>query len=454
MIDMGKRRELFVDDYLIDELRGARLQLARPERREAAMTFDAPWEDDAAFPFAIIQEGGVVRLHYRAAVLDRKDEDNTVVTALAESADGGVSFARPELGLIEFQGSRKNNLTASGRGKEQKAVTPLRDANPACPPEQRYKGFAAEWKKLFVLGSPDGLRWRMLREGPVDMPGEFDTVNTGFWDAVAGCYRCFTRSWKWKVRPCEKAPNVRCIQMSTSPDFIHWTPPVQAEYVDGDEFTQLYTNAVVPCPGAEHVFLGFPNRFVEERQKAPAHAYPGVNDALFMASRDGVHWTRYLDAWVRPGPDPLNWTERNNYPVWGIVQTSPTEWSMYVTEHYRHPGTPSRMRRLSIRPWGFVSMHGDYAGGEMTTKPFVFAGAALHLNYATSAAGEVRVEVQDEQGCPAPGLSFEDMDGLFGDDLDAVVNWRGGGDLSRLAGRPVRLRFRLKDADVFSLRFA
>ena len=101
--------------------------------------------------------------------------------------------------------------------------------------------------------------------------------------------------------------------------------------------TQLYTNATVPCPGAEHIYLAFPNRYVQDRVPNPDHPYPGVNDALFMASRDCVHWTRYLEAWVRPGLDPLNWTDRNNYPTWGIVQTSDNEWSLYISEHYRHP---------------------------------------------------------------------------------------------------------------------
>lgn len=123
-----------------------------------------------------------------------------------------------------------------------------------------------------------------------------------------------------------------------------------------------------------------------ERKPNAAHQYDGVNDALFMSSRDGVHWNRWLDAWVRPGPDGLNWTERNNYPVWGIAETSPAEWSMYVTEHYRHAPLPTRMRRLLIRPWGFVSVRGDYGGGEMVTKPFTFTGASLRLNAATSTA--------------------------------------------------------------------
>jgi hypothetical protein len=74
------------------------------------------------------------------------------------------------------------------------------------------------------------------------------------------------------------------------------------------------------------------------------------------------------------------------------------------------------------------------------------------LNYSTSAVGSVQVEIQDENGIPIEGFSMDDMEPLFGDELDAPIAWKGGGDLSALIGKPVRLRFCLKDADVFAFR--
>jgi hypothetical protein len=245
---------------------------------------------------------------------------------------------------------------------------------------------------------------------------------------------------------------VRAIQSATSTDFLHWEPVVPNRYRDGRQDVQLYTNAVVPCPGAEHFLLSFPNRYVQDRVPDPTHPYPGVNDALFMASRDGVTWTRYLDAWVRPGLDPLNWTDRNNYPTWGIVETSPTVWSLYISEHYRQGTARPRLRRLAVRPHGFVSLHADHRGGACVTHPLLFAGRQLRLNAATSAAGSVRVELQDEQGAPLPGYSLDDADPWYGDALDAPMTWQGKADLAALSGRPVRLRFILRDADVFALR--
>ena len=89
----------------------------------------------------------------------------------------------------------------------------------------------------------------------------------------------------------------------------------------------------------------------------------------------------------------------------------------------------------------------------MVTKPLVFAGRGLSLNFATSAAGGIRVELQDASGQPLPGFSLADCQEQIGNELDRVVNWKGGANVSALAGKPVRLRFVMKDADVFALQF-
>jgi hypothetical protein len=455
---LGDRRELFVDDWLIAEMHGARLQLQRPERREVALCMDAAWEDSVAFADRVLAWEDGWRLYYRAGILDWDREEDTYVLALAESQDG-ITFTRPDLGVVECEGSRSNNMLQIGGFPN--VPPPFVDTNPACREGQRFKGLTGKEVKAYAIASADGIRWTPMQEEPLELPGQFDTVNTAFWDNVTGCYRCFTRSWHdlesgrvlsgWDFKDSQP---VRAIQQSTSEDFIHWTPPDQLRYVDGDNSVHLYTNAILPCPGAEHIYLGFPNRYVPERKPNPDHKYEGVNDGLFMASRDGINWTRWLDAWVRPGLDELNWTERNNYPVWGIAETSPTEWSMYISEHYRHEGVPAIMRRLSIRPWGFVSVHADHAGGEMLTKPFTFSGNQLRLNFSTSAAGSISVGLSDQQGQELPGLSSEDMEPLYGDALDAAVQWKDRTDLAELEGQPICLRFQLKDADLFALRFS
>ena len=101
-----------------------------------------------------------------------------------------------------------------------------------------------------------------------------------------------------------------------------------------------------------------------------------------------------------------------------------------------------------MRPWGFASLSAGYRGGECTTRPRILSGSTLHLNYATSAVGSMRVEVQNAEGSAIDGFSLEDTEPLYGDALDAP--WPA--DFSALRGQTVRLRFVLQDADLFSIR--
>jgi hypothetical protein len=194
-------------------------------------------------------------------------------------------------------------------------------------------------------------------------------------------------------------------------------------------------------------------RFIPERKKIAEMKEPGVSDAVFMSSRDGEKWDRaHLEAWLRPGRDQHNWTHRSNMPAWGIVQTGPDEFSMYVSEHYGWPD--NRLRRITVRRHGFSSAHAAASGGEFTTRPLIFGGDTLLLNYATSAAGTIAVEIQNESGKPLPGYAVADMKPLYGDELDAVISWKSKKNVADLAGKAVRIRFVMQDADLFSFRTA
>ena len=181
------------------------------------------------------------------------------------------------------------------------------------------------------------------------------------------------------------------------------------------------------------------------------HPLPGVSDGVFMSSRDGVRFQRSLAAFLRPGRDRKNWTERNNAIAIGVLPTAADELSLYWIENYRHPSC--RLRRGTLRLDGFVSVRAGYQGGELLTHPFRFKGSKLLLNYATSAAGSIRIELQEANGQAIPGYALEQSPELYGDQVGHAFRWQKGSDLSSLAGRPVRVRFVMKDADLYSLRF-
>ncbi len=98
-------------------------------------------------------------------------------------------------------------------------------------------------------------------------------------------------------------------------------------------------------------------------------------------------------------------------------------------------------------------MNAPLAGGEFITKPLVFSGKELEINYSTSAAGQIRVELQNAEGQPLPGFTLDESEPIYGDHIARVVTWKPSPELSAQAGKPVRLRFEMSDADLYSLRF-
>jgi hypothetical protein len=179
-----------------------------------------------------------------------------------------------------------------------------------------------------------------------------------------------------------------------------------------------------------------------------------------MASRDGVLFHRWNEGFLRPGVErPGTWNYGHQYIGWHLVETraglagAPNELSLYASENY-WTGNSSEVRRYSLRLDGFVSVSAGYGGGELVTRPVRFTGGRLRLNFATSAAGAVRVELERPDGSAVAGFAAADCDELFGDTVDRAVSWRGSEDVSALAGKPVRVRFLLRDADVYAFRFA
>ena len=187
----------------------------------------------------------------------------------------------------------------------------------------------------------------------------------------------------------------------------------------------------------------------ERRRRAKTAPRYGsaVTDTVLITSRDGKTFRQSDDVFLRPGLRTTHdWAYGDNYLAYHVVETKPTEddmpreLSLYGNESY-FTGDWSRFRRYTLRIDGFVSVHAKNKTGEMTTKPLVFDGKELSINFRTSAAGMVRVELQDESGKPIPGFTLADSDKIYGDTLDRRVGWKGNTDVSSLAGRPVRIRF-------------
>lgn len=441
-IAIGSRRELFVDDFLIETLRGAAITPHNPEPREVVLVFDAPWEGNTSAYVTLFQDEDRFRAYYRGAHYDEatKKASHTEVTCYAESRDG-LKWEKPQLGLFEFNGSKQNNIVWAGKVGTHN-FTPFKDTNPACQPEARYKALGSgnyfhqpdnrKQYGLFAFQSPDGIHWSLMSERLVITDGLFDSQNLAFWDGERKRYVEFHR------KPRER---VRDIMTSTSQDFLTWTQPEFLDYGDAPS-EHLYTNAIRPYFRAPHLFIGFPTRFQPMTQQV---------EPIFMSSRDGRHFRRGSEALIPITAPQDRDGNRSNYMVHGLLQLpgQDRELSVFGTEAY-YTGPGSRVRRFVFRTDGFTSIHAPSAGGALLTKPITFAGSKLSLNIGSR--GPTRVELQDAAGKPIAGFTRDDCTPIQGDFIDHRVAWKGG-DLSSLAGKPVKVLFELSDADLFAFQF-
>lgn len=422
VIDIHNRLELFVDHFLIDRLTGAQLKLHQPA---PAPPSDSPPSN--GHYATVIKDGPVYRLYNRGGH-SGFDGDPKETTHYFESHDG-IHWTQPNLGIYTLNGSNNNNVILANDPPFSHNFSPFLDTRPGIPEAERYKALAGTQKSgLVAFASKDGIHWQKMGKSAVFTEGIFDSQNVVFWSEREEQYICYFRTWTG-----EGYTGLRTISRTTSKDFKNWTPPVALNpNVEGEH---LYTSGTHPYFRAPHIYIALPTRFQPERGNA--------TDILFMTARGGNPFDRtFLEAFIQPGLDDKKWANRANYAALNVVPTDPEEMSIYV-----------RGERFVLRTDGFVSVRAGYEQGELITKPFVFSGDQLILNVATSAGGQVLVEIQDAAGHALPSFSIQNADAITADTTAYVASWQGRTHLSHLAGTPVRLRFVLNEADLFSMRF-
>ena len=455
-VEIGSRRELFVDDLIIGELSGTRLRLHQPHRLRRM-----PYRPFGHYA-TVLQDEDRLRLYYRG---DKKPGAHWrngwgayhegEVTLYAESSDKGLTWKEPDLGIYEIPEMPKGNVVMQVTDKTFLVThnfTPFIDGRLGVPDSERYKALGGgrypqenwgNWRTegerqalrdkygpggLKAFASPDGIHWNLMQETPVisEDKGSFDSQNGAFWSNAEQKYVCYFR-WFDKGR--------RAIRRSTSDDFLNWSEPVDMQANEPRE--HLYTSCTQPYFRAPHIYIALPTRF-----QASAGA---ITDIALMATRPGSdrYHRHFKEAFIRPGLGARGWGNRANYITLGIVQTSPNEMSMFMY------GGAQYVMRLD----GFISVNAGYEQGEFTTKPLVFSGSELEINYSTAGAGEIRVELQDADGKEIPGFTIGDCDPIKGDAISEIVSWKTVSDVSQIAGKTIRLRFKMREADLYSLKF-
>lgn len=453
-IDIGSRRELFVDRLLIDRMDGVDLRMHRPVKAPRP-TSPLPIAAYATVIKDTDERGALFRAYWRdrdpSFRGQRESGDGGELVCYAESRDGH-EWTFPNLGLYEVNGTRDNNVILARQPWMLHNFCPFLDTRPDVPDNQRYKalaghpgpgdkrGKAKPGIGLFAFYSADGIHWE--KQGEVipyrnEWRHAFDSQNVSFWSEAEQQYVCYFRTWTAPDR-------LRSISRTTSKDFETWTDPVAMNPNRPGE--HLYTSQTHPYFRAPHIYVALPTRYVPGRgDPAASTDHNNATDVLLMTSRAGSNrYDRtFGEAFIRPGLDPMAWLNRANYVALNVVPTSSTEMSIYHRNGDRY----------ALRIDGFASVHAGSQSGALLTRAIRFSGDSLHLNLSTSAAGHLRIGIQAVDGSWVLGFALEDCLPIYGDGINRQVRWRGDPPLESLAGQPVRLRFELQECDLYSFQF-
>ena len=464
-------RQLFLDDFLLADIAGLQRVTHSPVKYAgnpvirpdiptdgvAIQTRDAPvWDEKEQ----------VWKLWY---IRFGDDGNGAGGSGYARSKDG-VVWEKPTLGLVEVGGNRKNNLVTVEGAPEAFVQHVVLD--PSAPADRRFKGMIGPNGRQ-PLVSADGFTFRRLPVEPIPSQDE-SHLN---WDPV-------TRQWIFTVK--HGGPFGRSVYLSLSSDFERWTPPVliyhadwrdqelAAEYLQriaGDarywrptinvprEYNaEIYNMAVFRYEG---VYIGLPNYFeASGRIPPPRGNQDGINSPKLAVSRDLRSWVRVGDRGhfipISPlGKDVLDTGQimASSHPV----RRGEELWFYYYGIDVRH--RPNRPRPIDeyrgaiflakLRVDGFVSLRGGAEEGFLDTRPLVLEGSRLWVNAAVQ--GSLAVEITEPDGRTVlPGWDRGSVEPVTGDRTRAEIRWRGR-DLSELAGKRVRVRFHLRDADLYSL---
>lgn len=490
-LDVGTGLELAVDPRWIASISGLRLEQNRPLPREVALQ----GAGDYGY-LSVLKDGDVYRMYHRT-VRPSDDPDGHEFFCYLESRDA-VKWTKPDLGLFTIpELDAPNAITEENMAHPSDDdpghfpcishnLRPFLDNRPGVKETERYKalggGFNSGASKAGYWGlvSADGIHWRKLRkEWVIDRSnwphGTDSTPACAFWSEAEQQYVAYIRIRVDPGNPSQgKVGGLRWIGRLTSEDFIRWsevTPmkPLELKPDSGEiagRRMHFYTNETQPYFRNPNLLIATPTRFFEgtsfsadqlaglspEMREHLQEDSVGFTDWVLMTSRPGElsYYQPFAEAFLRPGPDIRNWTNRATYAHVRFVPTSDSEMSFWA-KHGR--GSYSHVRRYCLRIDGFASVRAPLSGGDLTTRPLIFTGDRLVVNYSTSAAGSIRVELQDQSGSPLLGYRLEDAVRHVGDAIEQTIRWRSGSDVSSLKGRPVRLKLRMHDADVYSFAF-
>jgi len=470
------QQQLFLDDYIIERVDGLKRAIHQPEDivENPVIVPEHPWEH-RRIPFGSViwfpAERRFKCWYLAMNIYDsrpgfrgyRKEHHVPIHEAAficyAESPDG-IHWTKPELGIHEFRGSKKNNIVLVSPGTHFDSTSVMYLPHDRQWP-YRMMTFIGRWpykedlvKKQwgdpppfgikrhghYAFGSKDGIHWEELNDNePVLRANDRSMF---WWDPAKRIFAGAAKRSHEGKRAQAYAWSRDMIRWTITPEWIH-----VADERDhpGDEAEAAYGFRY----GSQ--WVGF-----AEMRRVRKGRDVKINWEL-LTSRDGRIWSRpFRELFFADGAE-----ETWRYKVFKVFSNPPIEHDGRLMIYYGgKTGTvpveeghePFQALCLAtLRKDGFVSLTAGDEAGRLVTKPFVATGSHLLLNVNVHESGEARVEVLGEDKKAIRGFELSSSVPLRGEDVNQVVQWRDKADWARLAGKTVSLRIQLRNADLYAL---
>ena len=454
---IGDREQLFLDDHVIARTEGVTRRVNQARKRpEPVIMPDRPWERNIAMVFGSVlrdEEEGVFKAWYHAG--------GHVGYALSED---GLSWRKPELDVVAWQGQKTNLVVERGKfGRFYELFGVLKDVQDP-DPARRYKmafvsierGFTGTYRWHFHRGerrglgtavSPDGIHWT-LENGFAST--DICDIGRFYRDPADGRYALLGRTkltakrndGRWQL--CGWG---RAVHYLESTDFRQWTDGelvFAADHEDPDG-AEIYSISAFPYEGVTiglaQMFYGLPEQ--------------GNLDIQLTVSRDRKHYARVSPRVPFIPEGPVGSWDRYNISLGCLppVTVGDELWFYYSGRTYRHSpykGSDSgpavgATGLATVKRGRFLALEASFAGGTVQTKPFLVEGGELVLN-VNAAYGTAEVVLQDADGGEMARTTVSQQDGV------SVPVPLPPGALAGAAGKPVRLLFTLRNAQLYGFR--
>jgi len=489
-IDVGSRKQLFVDDKFIARRRGIELTMNMPAKmNQPVLASDTPWEGESGAAVGwystVIKDGDKIRIwgSGKSMLPVRMKPDGPVIYLFpyAESTDG-IHFTKPDPGLVAY------DATKAEIGKFGRLGGVSVWIDPKAPPSQRYKNQAKFYpadgrpNEFHFYCSPDGYCWTFLAK--VDI-GDMDTQSVAFRDDAQQRYLLYTRDNPGRHTPKRR----RVVRRLESDNLLDWKNEIyvmDADDVDNSTYDIPTTHPPVDYYGA--TVFKYPDDSADSVYIMIAHSYwhwqrrpeemraggydhhkfgievlaPAMVDDRLSVSRDGIHFSRL------GGRKPFmslgfsgTFSSKMMWSMPNPIRMGNELWIYYCGDNRDHDGFvdpaasehKTAIDRAILRLDGFVSADAAYTGAEIITPLITFAGSKLELNVNPGAGGSIRVELLDANDKPIKGYMLDDATALYGNSVRLPVTWGQNDSVAALAGKPIKIRFLMRDCKLYAFQF-